>query len=176
MAISVDAIKELREKTSCGVIECKKALEEANGDFEKAKIILQKRGLELAAKKSGRVAKEGRVEAYIHLGSKLGVVIEVNCETDFVARNADFCQFTKDVAMHIAAMNPKYITRNDIPEDVLNSKLDKEGFIKEACLVDQPFVRDSSKTIQDCLNALIASIGENIFVSRFVRFKVGEIE
>src|SRR3990167_1044922 len=116
MMASVDAIKELREMTSCGVIECKKALEEAKGDIQKAKEILQKRGLEIAAKKGARQANEGRIEAYIHLGSKLGAMVEVNCETDFVAKSEDFCKFTKDVAMHVAAMNPKYVRREDVPQ------------------------------------------------------------
>jgi len=173
MMASVDAIKELREMTSCGVIECKKALEEAKGDIEKAKQILQKRGLEIAAKKGSRTAKEGRVESYIHLGNKIGVIVEVNCETDFVAKNEDFCAFTKDVAMHIAAMAPKYIKQADIPADVLAAQKDQATFIKENCLLDQPFVRDPKMTIQDCLNLLIAKIGENILVSRFIRYKVG---
>ncbi|MBF0522615.1 MAG: translation elongation factor Ts [Candidatus Omnitrophica bacterium] len=176
MAISADMIKQLREMTSCGVIECKKALEESQGDFNKAKEILQKRGLEIAAKKAGRVAKEGRVEAYIHLGNKIGVLVEANCETDFVAKNADFIAFTKNAAMQIAAMNPKYIKREDIPEEVLKEQPDINKYAKEVCLLEQPFVRDSSQTLQDVLNGLVASIGENIFISRFKRFKVGEIE
>src|SRR5437867_9628280 len=119
MRATVDEIKELREQTSCGVIECKKALEEAKGDIGKAKEILMKRGLEMAAEKGGRVAKEGRVEAYVHLGNKIGVLLEVNCETDFVARSEDFCQFTKDVAMQIAASSPTYIKKDDVPADIL---------------------------------------------------------
>ncbi len=176
MTVGVDAIKELREMTSCGVIECKKALEETDGDLQKAKDVLRKRGLELAAKKGGRVATEGRVEAYIHLGSKIGVLVEINCETDFVARNDEFIQFSKDVAMHIAAMNPKYVRKEDVPEDVLSEQKDKDAFCKEACLLEQPFVKDSKLTIQDYLNNLVAKIGENMFVGRFDRFKVGEVE
>lgn len=176
MGVSVDAIKELREMTSCGVIECKKALEETGGDFAKAKEILRKRGLELAAKKGSRTAKEGRVEAYVHLGSKIGVLVEVNSETDFVAKNSDFCQFSKDVAMHIAAMAPLYIRREDVPADVLVSYPDHEAFFKEKCLMEQPFVKDSKITIQDYLNTLVAKIGENMFIGRFKRFKVGEVE
>ena len=172
----MEAIIKLREMTSCGVIECKKALEEANGDMQKAKEILQKRGLELAAKKGSRLAKEGRVESYIHMGSKLGVLVEVNCETDFVANSEDFRKFAANVAMHIAAMKPRYIKREDVPADVLEQQKDKEAFIKESCLMEQPFVRDPKSTIQDCLNALIASIGENTYISKFVRFKVGEVE
>jgi len=176
MDITVDTIKELREMTSCGVIECKNALEEASGDLNKAKKILQKRGLELAAKKGGRDAKEGRIEAYIHQGAKIGVIVEVNSETDFVAKNEDFCQFTKDVAMQIAATNPVYIKKQDVPEDVLAEQKDAEAFIKEKCLLEQPFVKDPKKTINDCVGALVASMGENIFISRFIRYKVNEVE
>ncbi len=172
MGISMDAIKELREMTSCGVIECKKALEESNGDFNKAKELLQKRGLEIAAKKGNRVATEGRVEAYIHMGSKLGVLVEVNCETDFVARSEAFIKFSSDVALHIAAMAPKYIKRENIPAEVLKEQGKPEEFIKEICLMEQPFVKDPSKTIQEYLNTLIASVGENIFIGRFTRYKV----
>jgi elongation factor Ts len=176
MEITVDMIRELREMTSCGVIECKKALEEAVGDIDKAKDVLRKRGLELAAKKSDRIAKEGRIESYVHLGNKIGVLLEVNCETDFVARSDKFCQFTKDVAMHIAAFSPKYIKREDIPEDILKRQPDPEVFVKAVCLLDQPFVRDPQRTVHDCLNALIASIGENMFIGRFVRYKVSEVD
>ena len=152
MMATANDIKRLREETSCGVIDCKKALEEAKGDFTKAKALLRKRGLEMAAKKSDRVAKEGRVEAYVHHGNKIGVIVEVNCETDFVARSEDFCTFTRDVAMHIAAMDPPNVQ----------------------VLLGQPFVKDAGKTIQDLLNELVAKIGENIVVGRFARFKVGE--
>ena len=163
MSASVDNIRELREQTSCGVIECKKALEEAKGDFNKAK-------------KGNREAKEGRIESYIHAGSKIGVLVEVNCETDFVAQNQDFFQFTKNLAMQIAATNPKYISKNDVPADVLKSQDDKDQFIKENCLLEQSFIRDQSKTIQDIINGLIASIGENITIKRFIRYKVNEAE
>ena len=152
MANLVEDIRQLREETSCGVIECKKALEEAKGDFQKAKEYLRKRGLEMAAKKSDREVKEGRVEAYIHHGNKIGVVVEVNCETDFVARNDDFISFTKNLAMHIAALNPQSVQE----------------------LLQQPFVKDASKNIQDLLNELVAKIGENIQINRFIRYKVGE--
>lgn len=152
MANMVDDIRQLREETSCGVIECKKALEESKGDFQKAKELLRKRGLEMAAKKSDRVAKEGRVESYVHHGNKIAAVVEVNCETDFVARNEDFIAFTRNLAMHIAALNPENVQ----------------------ALLAQPFVKDASKTIQDLLNELVAKIGENIQINRFVRFKVGE--
>ncbi|MFA5059778.1 MAG: translation elongation factor Ts [Candidatus Omnitrophota bacterium] len=176
MAVSATDIKELREMTSCGVIECKKALEEAKGDKGKAKEILQKRGLEIAAKKSSRTANEGRVEAYIHLGSKIGVLLEVNCETDFVARNEDFCRFTKDVAMQIAATAPKYIKKDDIPADILKEQKNPDVFVKEHCLLDQAYIKDPSMNIQGYLNSLVAKIGENISIGRFIRYKVGEGE
>ncbi len=176
MGVTAQEIKELREMTSCGVMECKKALEEVKGDMAKAKEFLRKRGLELAAKKGSRSANEGRVEAYIHLGSKIGVLVEVNCETDFVAKNEDFVKFAKDVAMHIAAMNPRYVRREDIPEDMLAEQKDAEVFVKEACLMEQPFVRDPKMTIQDYLNSLVVKIGENMFIRRFNRFKVGDVE
>lgn len=149
---TADDIKRLREETGCGVIACKKALEESNGNAQKAKEILRKRGLEMAAKKADRAAKEGRVEAYVHHGNKIGVMVEVNCETDFVAHNEDFCHFSKDLAMHIAAMNPDNVQT----------------------LLTQPFVKDPSKNIGDLLNELVAKIGENIQIGRFLRFKVGE--
>ena len=174
MATTAEDIKRLREETSCGVIDCKKALEEAKGDFAKAKELLRKRGLEMAAKKSDRVAKEGRVEAYIHNGNKIGVLVEVNCETDFVARSDDFSKFTRDLALHIAAVNPKYIKKEDVPADVLAKEPDQEAFIKGSCLLSQAYVKDAGKSIQDLLNELVAKIGENIVVSHFSRYKVGE--
>lgn len=174
MGISAETIKELREMTSCGVIECKKALEAAKGNFDQAKEILRKRGLEIAAKKAGRAAREGRVEVYIHPGSKLGVLVEVNSETDFAARSEDFLVFSKNVAMHIAACQPAYIRREDIPASILKTQPDQETFVKEKCLLAQPFVKDPAKTIQDCLNELVAKAGENINITRFVRYKVGE--
>jgi elongation factor Ts len=170
MGFSAEDIKLLREETGCGVIDCKKALEESQGNRDKAKDLLRKRGLEMALKKSDREAKEGRVEAYIHNGNKIGVVVEVNCETDFVARSEDFIRFSKDLAMHIAAMSPRYIKMEEVPADILA----KEPDTKQYCLLQQAFVKDASKSIQDYLNELVAKIGENIRVSRFVRFKVGE--
>ena len=174
--ISVETIKELREMTSCGVNDCKKALEEAKGDLKKAKEILLKRGIEIAAKKESRQAKEGRVEAYVHMGNKIAVLVEVNCETDFVAKNEDFCRFAKDVAMQIAATNPKYIREKDVPANVLAAAENKKQFVVENCLLNQPFIKDQGQTIQDYLNSIIAKIGENILVSRFARYKVGEFE
>ena len=144
--------------------------------IELKEIILQKRGLELAAKKGGRAAREGRIEVYLHHGAKIGVIVEVNCETDFVAKNEDFSKFTKDVAMQIAAANPKYVKREDVLEDVLAEQKNPDDFIKENCLMEQPFVKDPKQTITDCLTALIASVGENIFINRFLRYKVNEVE
>jgi elongation factor Ts len=176
MGYTMDNVKELREITSCGVMECKKALEEANGDMAKAKELLYKRGLEIAAKKGSRVAKEGRIEAYIHSGNKIGVILEVNCETDFVARNEDFGKFAKDVSMQIAAASPKYVKREDVPEDILKQQVDQESYVKETCLLEQSFIKDPKLTIKDYMNSLIASTGENIFISRFNRYKVSEVE
>ena len=176
MGVSADDIKKLRDMTSCGIIDCKKALEETNGDFSKAKEVLQKRGLELAIKKGNRAAKEGRVESYIHMGSKLAALVEINCETDFVAKSPDFSAFVKDVALQIAAAAPKYIKQEDIPPDILSTQPDSATFIKESCLLQQPFVKDPKITIHDYLNMVIAKLGENIFVSRFVRYKVGELD
>lgn len=170
MASIAEDIKSLREETGCGVIDCKKALEESSGNRDKAKELLRKRGLEMALKKIDREAKEGRVEAYIHNGNKIGVIVEINCETDFVARSDDFIKFSKDLAMHIAAMSPRYIKKEDVPDDVLA----KEPDVKQYCLLQQPFVKDASKTIQDYLNELVAKIGENIRVARFIRYKLGE--
>jgi len=176
MAVTMDDVKVLREKTSCGVMECKKALEDAKGDMGQAEKILRQRGLELAAKKSGRVAKEGRIEAYVHAGNKMAAIVEVNCETDFVARNEDFIKFAKDMALQIAAMGPKYISEKDVPAEVLSAAPHKETFLKEQCLMNQPFVRDAKVSIQDMLNGLVAKIGENMFIGRFQRYKVGESE
>ncbi|MCD4780583.1 MAG: elongation factor Ts [Candidatus Omnitrophica bacterium] len=175
MGITANDIKQLREMTSCGVMDCKNALEKAGGDKEKAKEFLKKRGLELAAKKGSRPCAEGRIEAYIHAGAKLGVLVEINCETDFVARSEEFIQFTKDVAMQIAAANPKYVKKEDIPEGVLAEQKDPETFIKESCLMEQAFIKDTKMTIQDCLNSIIAKVGENMLINRFLRYKVNEV-
>ena len=172
--MSLDAIKDLRESTGCGIMDCKRALAEANNDMNKAKELLRQRGLEMAIKKGAREAKEGRVEAYIHNGSKMGVIVEVNCETDFVGRNEDFIKFSKDLAMHIAAMAPKYIKKEDVPAEVLSAEADQKDFLKSSCLLEQAYVKDPSKTIADLLNELVAKIGENIIISRFNRYKIGE--
>jgi elongation factor Ts len=174
MKIPLDAIKDLRHMTSASVAECKKALEETSGDIQKAKTLLRKRGLEIAAKKQDRAAKEGRIEAYVHMGNKIGVLLEVCCETDFVARNAEFCQFTKDVAMQIAACSPVYIKQEEVPAEVIAQEKDKERFYKEHCLLEQPFIKDPGMTIKDYLGNLVAKFSENIFIRRFMRYKIGE--
>jgi len=174
MGISVDSIKELRNMTCASVAQCKKALEETSGDIKKAAVLLRKRGLEIASNSQGRKTKEGKIEAYVHLGNKIGVLLEVDCETDFVARNSDFCQFTKDVSMQIAACNPIYIKREDVPAGVLKEEKNKEEFIKNNCLLEQPFVKDPSMSVKDYLGSIISRIGENVVIRRFVRYKVGE--
>jgi elongation factor Ts len=196
MTVSAELVKELREKTGVGFMECKSALQESKGDIEGAITILRKRGLASAAKKSGRETKDGLIGAYIHNG-KIGVMIEVNCETDFVARNPDFQVLVKDLAMHIAASDPRFIRKEDVTEDVLASErdiyreqarttgkpenvLDKivEGrmskYYSESCLLEQPFVKDPSITVRDHIAAHIQKIGENIQVRRFIRYKLGD--
>lgn len=171
MKVSLDSIKELRRITSASIAVCKDMLKESNGDVQKAVGLLRKRGLKIAAEKQDRTAKEGRIEAYVHTGNKIGVLLEVDCETDFVARNSEFCQFTKDVAMQITASNPLYIKREDVPKDALGE--DKEQFYKEHCLLDQVFVKDPSITIKDYLGSLVAKFAENIVIRRFVRYRIG---
>ena len=195
MLISADLVKKLREKTNAPMMDCKKALEESSGDMEIATDILRKKGQIVALKKAGRCAKEGAIASYIHLNSKIGVLLEVNCETDFVARSDDFKQFIKDVSMHIAATSPSYVSREEVPaniiekeksilketvkgkpenviEKIVQGKLEK--FYSEVCLMDQSFVRDDKITIKDYLVTLIGKVGENILIRRFVRFQVGE--
>jgi elongation factor Ts len=174
MKISMEALKDLRHMTSASVAECKKALEEAAGDVKKAQVLLRKRGLEIAAKKQDRAAKDGRIEAYVHMGNKIGVLLEVTSETDFVARNEEFCKFTKDVAMQIAACSPTYIKSEDVPKDILAEEKNKEQFCKEHCLLEQPFVKDPGMTIKDYLGSLVAKFSENINIRRFARYKIGE--
>jgi elongation factor Ts len=196
MAISADMVKELREKTGVGLMECKSALQEANGDLEAAIIILRKRGLASLAKKSGRETKDGLIGTYVHNG-KIGVMIEVNCETDFVARNPDFQNLVKDLAMHIAASDPRFIRKEDVTEDVLESEREiymeqaratgkpenvlgkiVEGrmskYYSEACLLEQPFVKEPSISVRDHIASHIQKIGENIQVRRFIRYKLGD--
>lgn len=174
MGISLEQIKELRRITSASIAHCRQALEETAGDIQKAVQLLRKRGLEIAAKKQANAAKEGRVEAYVHLGSKIGVLLEVDCETDFVAKNSDFCRFTKDVAMHITANSPSYLKREEVPEDVLQHEKDKELFYKENCLLEQPFVKDPTISVKDYLGDIVAKMGENIVIRRFARYKIGD--
>lgn len=174
MAVSIELIKELRHMTSASVSHCREALEESKGDLKSAAQILKKKGLEIAAKKGSRAAKEGRVEAYVHMGNKIGVLLEVNTESDFVARNPEFTQFTRDVAMQIAAANPVYVSREDIPAQKLDQEHNKELFCKEHCLLEQPFIKDSGVTVKDLLGALVGKMGENIVIRRFIRYKIGE--
>jgi elongation factor Ts len=199
--ITASAVKSLREKTGAGMMECKNALTEASGNEEQAVEILRKRGLASAKKKEGRIAAEGAVGSYIHMGGKVGVLVEVNCETDFVARGEEFTQLVKDIAMHIAAAEPRYVSRNEVPTDALDKEreiaraqakndpknaskpdqvIDKivEGrlnkYYEEAVLLDQPFVKDPAKTVGDLVTEKIATIKENITVRRFTRYKMGE--
>ena len=197
MEITASTVKDLREQTGVGMMECKKALVETNGDMEKAIDLLRKKGIASAAKKAGRIATEGLVSSYIHAGGKIGVLVEVNCETDFVAKTDTFQALVKDISMHIAAANPLYVRQEEIPSTLLEkereiykaqalesgkpvSVIDKivdgkiSKFCKDICLLDQPFVKDNEKTIQQLLLEKIASIGENISIRRFARFHLGE--
>ena len=195
--ITAAMVKQLREKSGAGMMDCKKALIETDGDTEKAVDFLRKKGLATAAKRAGRATSEGVVMPYVHTGGKLGVMVEVDCETDFVAKSDDFQEFAKNVAMHIAAVSPLGITAEDISADLIarekgiyiaqaretgkpDNVIEKiiEGkmgkFIKESCLMNQPYVKNPDITIADLLNELIAKIGENISIKRFVRFQIGE--
>lgn len=197
MAVTAAMVKELREKTGAGMLDCKKALEEANGDIAKASEILREKGLAAAANKAGRAATEGSVQSYIHAGGRVGVLVEVNCETDFVANTDDFKDFVKDVAMQIAAANPKFVTREEVPEEILakekeilRSQALNEGkpehivdrmvegrinkYYEEYCLLEQSFIKDPDKTVSALLNEKISKIGENISIRRFARFELGE--
>lgn len=197
MAISMDQIKELRERTGAGVMDCKRILAETDGDIEKAVVDLQKKGLAKAAKKAGRIAAEGMVYSYIHPGSKIGVLVEVNCETDFVAKNDDFKEFVDDVSMQIAAMSPRYVTTDEISEtdrvtqrEIFVGQAIESGkpaeiaekmvegrmakWAKEVCLYDQIFIKNSEKTINQLRTELVAKTGENIAIRRFVRYELGE--
>lgn len=195
--ISAEMVKQLREKTGAGMMDCKKALVECDGDVETAVDFLRKKGLATAQKRAGRAMSEGTIQSYIHMTGKLGVLVEVNCETDFVAKNEDFIEFAKNMAMHIAASNPLGIKPEDVPEEIIarekeiyqaqalemgkpENVMDKivEGklnkFLKDNCLLNQPYVRDPDKSVEDLLNELIAKIGENISIKRFHRFQIGE--
>ena len=193
--VSPTLVKQLREKTNAGMMDCKKALVEAGGDLEKAEDILRKKGIASASKKASRSVKEGVVASYIHLQGKVGVLVEVNCETDFVAKNEIFREFVKDLTLHIAAAHPVYVVRDEVPEAVIerereiyreqvkgkpanvvekivDGKLDK--FYGSVCLLDQAFIKDPDKTIKDLVASKIAELGENIVIRRFARFAVGE--
>ena len=195
--ITAALVKELRERTGAGMMDCKKALSATDGDLEKAIDFLREKGLAAAAKKAGRVAAEGLVEAYIHGGGRIGVLVEVNCETDFVAKTDAFKELVKDIAMHIAATNPSYLKREEVPtaeleheQAVLAEQARNEGkpekiiekmvagriekYYKEVCLMEQPFVKDPDKTISDLITESIAKIGENISIRRFTRYQLGE--
>ncbi len=197
MEISVELVKDLRQRTGAGIIDCKAALQEAKGDMEKAIEYLRRKGLATAAKKAGRIATDGLVASYIHAGGKMGVLVEVNCETDFVAKTEEFQNFVKNIAMQIAATNPQYIRREDIPAEVLEKErrifraqaleagkpekvIDKivegkmERFYSEVCLLEQTYIKDSNVTVKEVLDATIAKIGENITIRRFARFQLGE--
>ena len=197
MEINATMVKKLRDATGAGMMECKAALTEANGNMEEATTILRKRGLAQATKKAGRSTNEGLIGSYIHMGGKIGVLVEVNCESDFVARTDDFQNLAREVAMHVAAASPQYVRREDVPADVLERErgiyrgqmegqnkpaqvIDKivEGklnsFYEQVCLLDQPSIRDPKVTIGQLIQSAIARLGENISVARFVRFKLGE--
>lgn len=197
MGITASEVKELREKTGAGMMDCKKVLTEANGDMEKAIELLREKGLAAAVKKSSRIAAEGVVDSYIHMGGKIGVLLEVNCETDFVAKTDDFKALVKDIAMQIAAANPKYLRKEDVdtaelekereilrvqalnegkPEKIVDKMVEGriQKYFKEVCLLEQPFVKDPDKSVQDLVTEKIAKIGENISVRRFVRYEMGE--
>ncbi|MGH7792447.1 MAG: translation elongation factor Ts [Thermodesulfobacteriota bacterium] len=195
--VTAQMVKEIRDRTGAPFLDCKKALDETSGDFERAIEILRIKGVAKVAKRSGRETPEGTITSYIHAGGKIGVIVEINCETDFVARNEEFQAFAKEIAMQIAAANPSYINRQDIPESILlketevmkaqviesgkpESVADKivqgkiEKFYEETCLVDQAYIRDPKVKIKDILNSLVAKIGENIVIRRFVRYQLGE--
>jgi len=197
MQVTAQLVKELRDRTGAGMMDCKAALAEAQGDLEKAVDVLRKKGLAAAAKKAGRVAADGAVTAYIHAGGKLGVLVEINCETDFVARTEEFQELAKDIAMHVAAAEPRWVRREEVPSDVLereraifreqaaasgkpanvvekivDGKLEK--FYAESCLLEQTFVKNPDQTISQLVQEKVAKIGENIQVRRFARFKLGE--
>lgn len=197
MDISATMVRDLREKTGAGMMDCKKALAESGGNFEKAVDYLRQKGLATAAKRAGRVASEGRIGSYIHAGGKIGVLVEVNCETDFVAKTDDFQNFAKDLSMQIAASNPLFVRREEVPPEALEKEreiyriqareagkpekvIDKivdgklEKYYGEVCLLEQVFVKDTDLKIQDLLNGLIGKLGEKIEIRRFARFQVGE--
>jgi elongation factor Ts len=167
MQVTVDAIRALREETGAGIMDCKRALEQAGGDHEKALQFLAEKGIAAAAKKASRATNEGLVEAYIHSGGRIGAIVELNCETDFVARTDDFKELAHDLAMQVAAMSPLFIDTDDMPEG-------EEHDPQQVCLVQQPYIRDQTRTVQDLLNDAVGKLGENVRVRRFARFSLGE--
>ncbi len=175
MAVSMEQVKELRERTGAAILDCKKVLEQTGGDINQALRLLRERGLEIAKKKESREAKDGRIEVYTHPGNRVVAMVELNCETDFVARNEAFVQLAKDIALHIAAVNPTYLRREDVPPQALEAPdVDSpEKFYEENVLIEQPFVRDPSQTITQKMQETTAKTGENIVVRRFVRYEVG---
>lgn len=168
--MSTEAIKELREMTGAGLMSCKKALEQCNGDIDGALDILRQQGIAKAKKKEHREAREGLVETYVHFGGRIGALVEVNCETDFVARTEDFKELAHDLAMQVAATAPRFLSEEDIPEDIEPD----EGDPREACLLCQPFIKDADKTVRDLITDTVAKVGENIRVRRFARFELGK--
>ncbi len=194
-ATSAEAVKQLREKTGVGIMDCKNALKESNGNFEKAIEILRKRGIAVAQKKANRATKEGRISSYIHMGGKIGVLVEIGCETDFVAKTDDFREFSQNIAMHIAAVRPQYLLPDEVPSDfiekekeifkeqvknkpanvidkIIQGKIDKR--MEEICLLEQTYVKDDKMKVKDYVTSVIARVGENIAIRRFVRFELGE--
>ena len=167
MDVSVEAIKELRERTSAGIMDCKRALQESKGDLARAEEILREQGIASAARKASRATNQGVVESYIHSGGRIGAIVEVNCETDFVARTPDFKDLAHDLAMQVAAMSPLYVDDSEIPD---GDEVDPQ----QACIMQQPFIKDPSQTVQDLVNEAIGKLGENVRVRRFARFSLGE--
>jgi elongation factor Ts len=197
MEVTAEMVKQLREKTGLGILDCKTALKEAKGDVNKAVEILRKKGMKTAEGKQHRQTNQGLIESYVHVGGKIGVLVEINCETDFVARNEDFQTFAKDITMHICASNPRFLDQQSVPEDVIEKEKEifrelalKEGkpekivdkiaegrlkkFFEENCLLQQPFIKDQEKSVQAVLDELIGKIRENIKIRRFIRFELGE--
>ena len=197
MSIALDKVKRLREETLAGVLECKKALEESNGNLEEAKKILRRRGIKIAQKKSGRITNQGVIVSYVHHNKRVGAMVEVHCESDFVAKNDEFQRFAKDLAMHVVAFDPKWIVPENVPakvieeeKSILESQAKKEGkpqqiiekivqgrikkFYNQTCLLDQSFIKDEKRTVRDYLHEIVAKLGENVKIHRFIRYELGK--
>jgi len=195
----LEKVKKLREETNAGVVDCKKALEESKGDLEKARLILRKKGAKIAQKKSGEVTNQWLITSYIHYNGRVGVLVQSHCQSDFVAKNEEFQQFVKNIAMQIAASNPKWVSQEDVPQEkieeerkILTEQAKEEGkpshivekivegrmkkFYEQVCLLNQPYIKDEEKTVKEYLQQMIAKLGENIRIARFVRFELGEIQ